>query len=51
MMNTKTTTDVQTRTQKAVAAGAGENKDSNLGKAETKPEGPPKRGWWQRITR
>ena len=28
-----------------------EKKDSNLGKAETKPEGPPKRGWWQRITR
>ena len=24
MMNTKTTTDVQTRTQKAVAAGAGD---------------------------
>ena len=28
-----------------------ETKDSNLGKTESKPEGPPKRGWWQRITR
>ncbi|MBS40834.1 MAG: ribonuclease E/G [Rhodospirillales bacterium] len=28
-----------------------ETNDSNLSKTESKPEGPPKRGWWQRITR